>query len=757
LVEAAAPGSPAEAIRGAALTVGWALRRDAGAVDPVDLRREAWMRGVLREATASGAKAAAVVGAFHAPALLDADADAEAPADDSGSASWIGSDVTMSLIPYTYALLDSRSGYPAGIRDPEWQQSVLESGGDPAALHDALLHAAVRICTELRGQGHPSGPADAREIVRLAGDLARLRDLPAPGRGELLEAVQTVLTHGETLGRGRAVARALERVLVGTRNGRPAPAAPRSGLGPEVERRLSELNLPGPAAPAERDLRLDPLRSDLDRRRELLLQQLTTCRIPYGEPVAVTGAGGADAVTTRWRVRWTPSTAALLDATGARGVTPEQAAEGILQAQHRKELDDGGATSAQILTGLERAAACGLPTLTATRLTETATTLPTIATLPDLLTALTLTDRIHNGHFATATPPGPSARPETAPTPQPAAASSKNPTPDPDGTGPVPAAVPLSADLEGSAPTRFRDPEADQRPEPHDRPAGDGEAGGSGESGGRDHASGRRVGGEGRESREGDGGDVTHDVSQTLLTAAVRHLDGLTGSDDPADARALADLAARADTFGGTRLTAGLTRLAADGSPLIAAAAGAVRVLLGHEAPEALGDRIGSWLDTATTPATRAALTRRLVGLLTAAGPLLQTGGPVLQPLLDRVDTLPDRAFMDRLPALRGGFDTLSPAARDRVLDALADHLGDHVHTNVDPVELAIWTAADLAGKAAVTTRSLTRTQPTRPQPAAPNPTAGPPPTNQATGPDTPTTSPNPAARPENATGGAGG
>ena len=44
---------------------------------------------------------------------------------------------TTSLIPYTYALLDERSGYPAGIRDPEWQDMVLRAAGDPAALQDA--------------------------------------------------------------------------------------------------------------------------------------------------------------------------------------------------------------------------------------------------------------------------------------------------------------------------------------------------------------------------------------------------------------------------------------------------------------------------------------------------------------------------------------------------------------------------------------------------------------------------------------------
>ncbi|MFE3202856.1 DUF5682 family protein [Embleya sp. NPDC059237] len=659
LVEATAPGSSAEAIRRAALTVGWALRRDTGGIDPVDLRREAWMRSTLRAAEEAGAtRVTVVLGAFHAPALLDG--DAEPPTGDIA-------DVTMSLIPYTYPLLDSRSGYPAGIRDPEWQQSVLESAGDPAALREALIGAAVRICTDLRGQGHPSGPVDAREIVRIAGDLANLRGLPAAGRGELLEATQTVLTHGEPLGRGRSVARALERVLVGTRAGRPSPAAPRSGLGPEVERRITELGLPGPTDPAERDLRLDPLRSDRDRRRELLLQQLTTCRIPYAEPTAVVGTGGADAVTTRWRVRWTPSVAALLDAAGTRGVTPEQAAEGTLRAQHHQELAEGGPTAAQVLTGLERAAACGLPDLTATRLAETAESLPTIAGLPDLLAALTLTDRIHQGHLGLPVPDTASAK----------------------------ATVDEAPHGTADEYTESGDPKAPTAPGPES-----GSGSGSGE-----------------------------EITRILLTAAVRHLDGLTGSDDPADARALADLAGRADVFGGVRLTAGLARLAADGSPLMSAAAGAVRVLLGHEDPTTLGDRIGSWIDTATTPATRAELTRRLTGLLTAAGPLLQAGGPILTPLLDRVDTLPDRPFLDRLPALRGGFDTLTPAARDRVLATLADHLGDRVDTDADPITLALWTSTDLTAKSAllqrallpppVPTTSTTNPQPTNPTPAA--------------------------------------
>ncbi|MEU6461361.1 DUF5682 family protein [Streptomyces sp. NPDC046976] len=616
LVEAAAPGSSPQALRRAALLTGWALRQEAvasGGVPALDLRRERWMRACLARATAHGERAAVVVGAFHAPALsapADGD-DASASTAPETTSAW-----TTSLIPYTYALLDARSGYPAGIRDPEWQHLVLDAAGDPAALEDALTGAAVRICAELRALGHPSGPADAREIARLAGDLARLRDLPAAGRGELVEAVQTVLAQGEPYGRGRAVARAMEKVLVGTRTGRPAPDAPRSGLAPAVEAELLALNLPGPADPAPgtaRDLRLDPLRSDLDRRRELLLRRLAVCSVPYAEPKAVTAAGGADALTSRWEVRWTLATAAMLSMVGIRGVTPAQAAEGVLRERRRQERDAGGPTAAQILRGLEEAAECGLPALTDERLTETAGILPGTATLPELLAGLALSDRLRAGHI-----PGLEAAEEHT---------------------------------------------------------------------GRAAA-----------------------VAEALTTAAVRQLDGLTGAEDPADARALVELAQRADRLGGIRLGDALARLAADGSPLMRGAAGAVRVLLGQEEARTFGDRVASWVDGAGDPESRTALTARLAGLLTAAGPLLESAAPALEPLLDRVAELSDRDFLDRLPALRGGFDTLSPAARERLLCTVEERLDGERPSDtgdIEPMALARWTGADLAAREALAALGL--------------------------------------------------
>ncbi|GGY38377.1 vWA domain-containing protein [Streptomyces anulatus] len=646
LVEALAPGSTPEALRRAALLTGWALRHEAearGEVQGTDLVREACMRRHVAEALASGRRPAVVVGAFHTPALLPSAAAAaggpapEAPeaaqaaegaeAPDRAVVSGPGTDgrvhaagtdtCTVSLVPYTYPLLDSRSGYPAGIRDPEWQHTVLDAAGDPALLHEALIRTAVRVCAALRDQGHPYGPADGREVVRVAGDLARLRGLPAPGRGELLEAVQTVLGRGETYGTGRAVARALEQVLIGARTGRPAPAAPRSGLGPAVEAETEALALPGPEDAHEktpRDLRLDPARSPLDRRRELLLRRLTVCGIPYAQEQGVAGAAGGEGLTTRWQVRWTPATAAMLTAAGARGVTPAQAAEGVLRQRHAAERAEGGPTAAQVVGGLTGAAECGLPALADERLTELAAVLPASGTLPELLSGLDLLDRLDAGHLPGMGLPDATAAPDAT-------------------------------------------------------------------------ATARAV--------------RTAHAAELLTSAAVRQVDGLTGSEDPEDARALLELAQRADRVGGIRLTDALTRLAADGAPLIAAAAGAVRVLTGHEEAESFGGRVASWVDGAVDSTSRAALTARLTGVLTVAGPLLTVGIGALDPLLHRVVELDDTAFLARLPALRGGFDTLSPAARDRLLDTVEERLGERVDTldADDPAELARRTTADLAAR----------------------------------------------------------
>lgn len=403
LVEGPGTLADPERVRRAALLYGWALRLDAArgsGVSARDLEREAYMREVLATLQTPGARVAAVIGAFHAAAMLpeparwDAGSGATAPAPPTEQA------IVSSLIPYAFELLDARSGYPAGIRDPAWQQRLWQAqrdGGDVGALVAACL---VEITRAVRALGLPASVPDARAAAEVAGSLAHLRGLAAPGRRELIEGVQTALTHGELHGRGRIVAKALERVLVGRHRGHLAPGTPRSGLGPHVAALCAELRLPfsEPAGGDPVDLRLDPLRSRLDRRRHVALCRLRACGIPYGTQAESTATAGLETLTIGWRLAWSPATAAMIELAGLRGVTLAQASTGALRAERRRLEAEEQLTVRSLLELTRAAAEAGAGDVVAEWLAELTGPRLAEATLAELIGLLGLCDRLAAGH-----------------------------------------------------------------------------------------------------------------------------------------------------------------------------------------------------------------------------------------------------------------------------------------------------------------------------------------------------------------------
>jgi uncharacterized protein DUF5682 len=201
---------------------------------------------------------------------------------------------------------------------------------------------------------------------------------------------------------------------------------------------------------------------------------------------------------------------------------------------------------------------------------------------------------------------------------------------------------------------------------------------------------------------------LTERVQPALMGAALVAIEGLAGSDSVDDARALLAVVQRggingsSEMAGGSRLRWTLANLERDGSPLMQGASGAVRVLLGHMDPLVFGERMGSWVDASTTDQT--ALARRLTGALVMAAPLLEAAPEITEHLIDRIGALRDEDFLRRLPALREGFDVLSPAARQRFFHALRPTLAAGFDPRLDqPADvLARWAAADLAGRQAV-------------------------------------------------------
>ncbi len=636
LVETPACQSTPEAIRRAALTFGWMVRHSSNGPSSLDRHREAAMRDAV---AAAPRKSVAVVGSFHAAALLPEPALWSAPIPGTNEER-TPTKLATSLIPYSFAQLDQRSGYPAGVMDPVWQQAML-AATDPERANQLAADLAVELCRHLRGEGHVAGTPDAAEVVRMARDLGRLRGHAAPGRGELLEAIESSLVQGDLLGRGRAVAAAAQTVLVGKQRGRLPKGTPRSGLALQIEDTVARLKLPGSDASDEdaREFRLDPLRSRLDRGRAVFFRRLNLAGIAYAERFDTEVQGHRENLTEVWRVQWTGATTAMVEASGLHGVTLLQVCEAALRRLRRSDaatVDDDRPEHQHPTTTLARlsaAAECGLGDSVRVLLAQLDGPFLQAASAAQLIAAAAILQRLVAGHIL-----GMPLNEQEA----------------------------ISPDVE-----RF-----EVSPE------------------------------------------LLDDLP--LLEAALRGLDGLRGSDQPEDVVALVDLTAmirgdlREDTQGAESspllpaLSSHLARWQREGSPRMQGAAWGALAMLAQVAPERLGTLLESWYDGGSTSEGRAQLRSRLQGLIVPLLPLISSDPAWLSGLEGRLASSADDEFLARLPALRGGFQTLTPADRARLLSDRLQALEPAGSAAVgarridDPVALACAIAADRAGRAAI-------------------------------------------------------
>jgi hypothetical protein len=397
-VEARLDASP-EDIRRAALRVGWAVRV-SGTQRPRDQARETYMRSRLEELREG---TVAIVGAYHAAALLDTPLHfsprASAPRE---------TEPVTSLVAYDHTLLDERSGYPAGILDPAWHEALFDAVGEGRDVADVLREQATRLVRHARSRGHVGSTAAAYEMVRIARGLARLRRQPHPTNVELTEAARSVLGAGGS----HAFDLLLATAFVGRSVGKIAKDAPRSGLVSHVEDVAIELRLPQRGEPTPKELRLDVLRSDLDRKRHLALTRAEIAAVRWGEERKSQAAGRIETLQRIWNVAWTPGTDASLAFAGRYGVTLAQAATGALREDARRAESSESLDAPTRIRLLSNAFAAGLPTLGAAWLDEWHARWTEDAGLPALLAFVALLRRLEAGHE-----PGfdPEAMPELAP------------------------------------------------------------------------------------------------------------------------------------------------------------------------------------------------------------------------------------------------------------------------------------------------------------------------------------------------------
>ncbi len=597
-----------------------------------------------------------------------------------------------SLVPYRFDLLDSRSGYPAGIRDPQWQQTVYLANGRAEAIDSSLNDFVVQIARDLRGRGYTVSTPDATEAVRIARDLAVLRGLPAPARRELVEGVTATFVHGEAPGRGRVVAGAMQRVLIGRTIGVLPIDAPRTGLAISVDEELRSLRFPTTGGAEPLDIRLEPWRSNLDRDRLVALRRFEALSIPYGNhrqggSPTPSGAGqspsdpndvAVEALTSRWMIAWEPSTDAMLSASAVFGPTLALAAEGFLRQQLRGSLmgsapsskgevavsrtsDDGGEEmSVSGLLGILRAAAnAALPNLVGELVIRLQTAVGGSASFSDVLATLDECERLLAGvspglQIDTNLRAALSALSEAA----------------------FHEALPRVESIRGS------DLPADVQalsmliarlliePAPivHDA-----------SNHASDHASGNASTGPHLAADDTPDTSVTVGTSGTVDTAetvALAEATGPQGEGDPRlpaedDPTQLVETAGDASFLAGrSRVLAAIDSMRADGSMLMQGAAWAGSLLLGQCTVAEVSQTLGAWLQATPDLEARRRFSRRLFGAF-SVGTTLLTDQAALHDVHLGLMEFTDDEFLQRAPALREGFAALSTADRRRTLESV--------------------------------------------------------------------------------------
>ena len=605
LVESPAMLADAESIRQAALIFGWAVRQSSSTISMRDQLREAAMRESIRN---SSPHCAAVIGAFHAGALIGEVVEREAENDRRLLAELPRSShgVGVSLVPYSFEQLDERSGYPAGVLDPVWHQQVVMAGS-AEAMDKSASEIVVAICRQMRRRGHVAGTPDASEIVRMMRDLARLRGLASPGRSELVESIQTCLVQGEFHGRAREVSKASAHVLIGDRQGSVSRRVPRCGLAASLETLLESLNLPTQKTLGDdpREVRLDVLRSPRERAKAVVFRQMNAAAIPYAVRVDSVEQGQRENLAERWKVVWQQGTSATIEAVSRFGVTLPQVVEGILRGMSSDET-----LPSSVVQQLEIATQCGLHDRVHQSLQSFDETLLRTGGLVELVAAATILGRISAGHI-----PG---------LPR-------------DDTGAYPPILTVFHDANLSLQVAALLRACLDRLE--------------GLEGSQDDADVMGI------------SDLVHWFNGDLRSVLENREDSSSE-----ESRALLE-AGQILSAGQVRLVHWCNRTLDHGSDLMRGAAAGTLCVLGQQTADQFAELLGGWFDAAVDRQSRSRLKSVLTGSVGVLIAMMQGDAVWLDGLESRLRGANDDSFLQRLPSLRGAFHKFSPADRNRLLE----------------------------------------------------------------------------------------
>lgn len=305
---------PSEELFTAILEAMTALRQSVSPQDSplylTEQRREAAMRQTIRAAQHAGyVRIAVVCGAWHAPML--AEMPVSATADRELLKGLPKVKVTATWIPWSYSRLTTASGYGAGITSPRWYEHLWHYP------QEAAYHWCIAAAQLLRGEGFIASTAQVIDTARLAHTLAAVRNLPAPGLHELMDAVQATLAAGQAA----PMLLVQQQLIVGSAMGIVPPDAPTVPLQQDLVAWQKRLRLPVTEAIKSYDL---DLRQPNDLARSHLWHRLLLLEIPWGRSGQVGRTKGT--FHEVWQVQWQPEFAVRVVEAAVWGNTVAEAA-----------------------------------------------------------------------------------------------------------------------------------------------------------------------------------------------------------------------------------------------------------------------------------------------------------------------------------------------------------------------------------------------------------------------------------------------
>ncbi|MEE4450755.1 DUF5682 family protein [Novosphingobium resinovorum] len=303
------------------------------------LAREAQMRALLAQVRSEVAgPIVAVVGGFHAEALLDADAAAGQPvAPQPGAA-------RSYLMRYGMRQLDALRGYGAGLPLPGYYQRLWNArgqGGASGLAQEIVTGFAAHLRAGKGGQA-PSLPVIVNAIEQ-AERLAMLRGRPFPMRDDVIDAIRSSFVKDEMPKRHAPLLDEFAAWLTGTAIGEVPPSAGSPPLVEAVRGRAGALGFAVDDG-ERRSRELDIYRKPRHRAASRLCHALVLLGTPFAERTGgpdFRNDVSLDRLHEVWRTGWSPLVEARLIALSEMADDLDEALAFVL-AQKVAALADAG-------------------------------------------------------------------------------------------------------------------------------------------------------------------------------------------------------------------------------------------------------------------------------------------------------------------------------------------------------------------------------------------------------------------------------